>query len=128
MNLLVQLGTIDLNTLKTIGIVAGIFLGIALVLVIAIGHGANDGTPHTNRPRNEVAEAPVNAPSWFWEGIEGALLAPTALNQQKFRFTLTGANTVKAEAGRGFYSKIDLGIAKYHFELFAGKQNFEWAK
>ena len=36
MNLLVQLGTIDLDTLKTIGIVAGIFLGIALVLVIAI--------------------------------------------------------------------------------------------
>ena len=102
--------------------------GEKLVLVIAIGHGANDGTPHINRPRNEVAEAPVNAPSWFWEGIEGALLAPTALNQQKFRFTLTGANTVKAEAGRGFYSKIDLGIAKYHFELFAGKQNFEWAK
>ena len=102
--------------------------GEKLVLVIAIGHGANDGTPHTNRPRNEVAEAPVNAPSWFWEGIEGALLAPTALNQQKFRFILTGGNTVKAEAGRGFYSKIDLGIAKYHFELFAGKQNFEWAK
>ena len=102
--------------------------GEKLVLVIAIGHGANDGTPHTNRPRNEVAEAPVNAPSWFWEGIEGALLAPTALNQQKFRFTLTGGNTVKAETGRGFYSKIDLGIAKYHFELFAGKQNFEWAK
>lgn len=36
MNLLVKLGTVDLNTLKTIGIVAGIFLGIALVLVIAI--------------------------------------------------------------------------------------------
>ena len=36
MNLLVQIGTIDLDTLKTIGIVAGIFLGIALVLVISI--------------------------------------------------------------------------------------------
>jgi hypothetical protein len=25
------------------------------------------------------------------------------------------------------YSKMDLGIVKYHFELGAGKENFEWA-
>ena len=24
------------------------------------------------------------------------------------------------------YSKMDLGIIKYHFELGAGKENFEW--
>ena len=32
-----------------------------------------------------------------------------------------------ATAGMGFYSKIDLGIAKYHFELGAGKDRFAWA-
>ena len=36
MNLLVTLGTVDAQTWKTVGIVAGILAGIALVLVIAI--------------------------------------------------------------------------------------------
>lgn len=36
MNLLVSLGTIDSETWKTVGIVAGILAGIALVLVVAI--------------------------------------------------------------------------------------------
>ena len=46
------------------------------------------------------------------------------MNQQKFVFSLDG-NVVRAEAGTGFYSKIDLGIAKYHFELGAGGQENE---
>ena len=36
MNLLVTLGTVDAETWKTVGIVAGIFAGIAIVLVIVI--------------------------------------------------------------------------------------------
>ena len=27
----------------------------------------------------------------------------------------------------GFYSKIDLGIVKYHFETGAGKGDWKWA-
>ena len=102
--------------------------GERLALVIAVGYGKTQRTAHVNRPRSEVSEAPLNAPSWYLQGIEGALLAPTALNQQKFKFTLSDGNKVKAEAGRGFYAKIDLGIARYQFELFAGKENFEWIK
>lgn len=63
------------------------------------------------------AEKPV--PEWFEKGIEAALLAPTAMNQQKFQFIQQG-NTVTARAGIGFYTKIDLGIAKCHFEAAAG--------
>ena len=48
------------------------------------------------------------------------------MNQQKFRFVLRG-DTVEAATGKGFYAKIDLGIAKLHFELGAGKENFRWA-
>lgn len=66
------------------------------------------------------------APEWFQKGVEAALLAPTAMNQQKFMFSLSG-KTVSAKAGMGFYSKIDLGIVKYHFEIGAGKENFNWA-
>ena len=57
--------------------------------------------------------------------MEAALLAPTAMNQQKFVFTLNG-NQVSAKAGLGFYSKIDLGIVKYHFEIGAGENTFQW--
>lgn len=69
------------------------------------------------------AEKPV--PEWFQKGIDAALLAPTAMNQQKFLFTLNG-NSVSTAAGKGFYTKIDLGIAKCHFEVGAGKENFSW--
>ena len=48
------------------------------------------------------------------------------MNQQKFLLTLSGSQ-VTAKAGVAFYSKVDLGIVKYHFELGAGKENFSWA-
>lgn len=59
------------------------------------------------------------------ECVEAALLAPTAMNQQKFLLTLEG-DAVKAESTGGFYSKVDLGIVKYHFEAGAGKDHFTW--
>ena len=65
-------------------------------------------------------------PDWFKSGVEAALLAPTAMNQQKFLFSFDG-NRVSAKAGMGFYAKVDLGIVKYHFEVGAGTENFEWA-
>ena len=30
------------------------------------------------------------------------------------------------KAGFGPFSKVDLGIVKYHFEIGAGKENFSW--
>lgn len=96
-----------------------------LCLVIAIGYGKMSGTAHTSKPREAVMRANT-PPDWFLQGIDAALLAPTAMNQQKFTFTLDG-NKVTAKAGMGFYSKIDLGIAKCHFELGAGAQHFQWA-
>lgn len=54
------------------------------------------------------------------------LLAPTAMNQQKFHFTLTADNKIKVTTKSGFYTKIDLSIAQYHFELGAGTENVKW--
>lgn len=59
------------------------------------------------------------------QGMDAVMLAPTATNQQKFRFTLL-KDSVKAEATGGFYSKVDLGIVKYHFEVGAGDERFRW--
>ena len=100
--------------------------GEKLCLVISIGYGQTQGVPHQSKPRESIMKAVSNPPAWFLQGIDAALLAPTAMNQQKFTFSLQG-NTVSAKAGIGFYSKIDLGIAKYHFEVGAGKENFRWA-
>lgn len=99
--------------------------GEKFVCAIALGYGQTQGVPHKSRPLSEVAVA-ENAPEWFLRGAEAALLAPTAVNQQKFRFTLVGERAVRAERTGGFYSDIDLGIVKYHFEQGAGKENFDW--
>jgi Nitroreductase family. len=97
-----------------------------LCLVIALGYGENQGIPHKSKSRENVMTVKENPPEWFIKGIDAALLAPTAINQQKFTFSLINNHTVLAKAGLGFYSKIDLGIAKYHFEIGAGKENFQW--
>ena len=96
-----------------------------LCAVITVGYGKTQGTSHRSKPLKDVIKAEGSLPEWFRSGAEAALLAPTAMNQQKFVFTLNG-NKVSAKAGLGFYSKIDLGIVKYHFEIGAGKENFTW--
>ena len=99
--------------------------GERLCLVIAVGYGETNGVGHKSKPAEAVMEAKEPVPEWFKKGIAAALLAPTAMNQQKFLFTLNG-DTVTAKAGMGFYTKIGLGIAKCHFEVGAGKENFKW--
>lgn len=99
--------------------------GEKLSVVIAIGYGAVEGVAHKPKAAQEVSNIGADSPEWFKKGIEAALLAPTAMNQQKFKLTLNG-NKVSSSSGSGFYTKLDLGIVKYHFELGAGKENFVW--
>lgn len=99
--------------------------GEKLLAVITIGYFDKDGVPHKTKSVEELSKVLGNMPDWFKKGMEAAQLAPTAINQQKFYFTLEG-NKVKAKAGLGFLTKLDLGIVKYHFELGAGKENFIW--
>lgn len=100
--------------------------GEKLCVIIALGYGETQGTSHKSKAISEVAKADQEMPDWFKNGVKAALLAPTAMNQQKFLFSLSG-NQVSAKAGIGFYSHIDLGIVKYHFEVGAGTEHFEWA-
>lgn len=58
---------------------------------------------------------------WFEKGMEAVSFAPTAVNQQKFYFELKNG-IVTAKSLGGFYSKIDLGIVKYHFEAVTGHE------
>lgn len=111
------------NKIKTAFVVDS---GEKLCIVIALGYGENQGVPHKPKSAKDVMKADGQVPKWFRDGVEAALLAPTAMNQQKFVFSLDG-NQVSAKPGLGFYSQIDLGIVKYHFEIGAGTQNFIWA-
>lgn len=100
--------------------------GEKLCIVISIGYGKNQGSAHKVKTADEVVKGDGAQPEWFRAGVEAALLAPTAMNQQKFTFALSG-NRVSVKAGIGFYTKIDLGIVKYHFEAGAGTEHFVWA-
>lgn len=101
--------------------------GEKLCCVIALGYGETQGVARKSKSIEELSKVDGVMPGWFKKGVEAACLAPTAMNQQKFLITLEG-NEVKAKALTAFYSKLDLGIVKYHFELGAGKENFKWAK
>lgn len=100
--------------------------GEKLQIVISVGYGVHNGREHKNKPLSELCTVNGEAPDWFCNAMEAVLLAPTAMNQQKFHFTLINDKQVKAKALFGPYAKMDLGIAKYHFELGAGGHEFEW--
>lgn len=92
------------------------------VCLIALGYGVTQGVEHKSRPMQELCTCGEPMPEWFRCGMNAAMLAPTAMNQQKFRFELLPDGTVKAACGSGFYTKLDLGIVKYHFEAATGKK------
>lgn len=100
--------------------------GEKLTVVIALGYGETQGVLHQSKDKSDVSNLNVSSPTWFKNGVEAALLAPTAMNQQKFKFFCDNNKVEAKAAGIGFYTKLDLGIAKYHFEIGAGKENFEW--
>lgn len=93
--------------------------------IIAVGHGAVEGKPHKSKSIDDVSAYNGDAPDWFTEGVRTALYAPTALNKQNFFITGT-EDKVKITCNNGRYTKLDLGIVEYYFELGAGGENFEW--
>lgn len=107
--------------------------GEKLACMISIGYGQTQGVRHRSKRVEEVSNADDTSPEWFRRGVEAALLAPTAVNQQKFFFEYVrpdenGIHGVRARKGFSMvgYTRMDLGIAKCHFEIGAGKENFEW--
>ncbi|MBP5397229.1 MAG: nitroreductase [Bacteroidales bacterium] len=96
--------------------------------MIALGYGATPGVQHPLKPAEQFYVSEGIPPKWFQDGMEAALLAPTAVNQQKFKFILREGNKVEARTtfSMAGYTHVDLGIVKYHFEVGAGKENFEW--
>lgn len=98
-----------------------------LCCVISLGYGETSGVSRKTKTIEELSKVDGDMPQWFRRGMEATQLAPTAMNQQKFIITLH-ENVVTAKALRGFYTKLDLGIVKYHFEIGAGKNGWIWSE
>ena len=99
--------------------------GEKIVIVISIGYGVDDGKTRSSKTPDDVSNIEPDSPQWFKDGVDAALLAPTAVNQQKFKLVLID-DKVKAKSGVGFNTKIDLGIVKYNFEVGSGKDHDIW--
>lgn len=109
------LNTCWTGTFNKNGVPVEINPGEKIIITIAIGYGATQGNKRRSKSVNQVTSG--NNPEWFNYGVEMALLAPTAINQQKFEIKLaTDGNVIFKDKG-GPYSKVDLGIVKYHFEV-----------
>lgn len=93
--------------------------------LISIGYGETCGVPHKSKDISAVSNYKEGMPQWFLEGVKAALLAPTAINQQKFYFELDESGNVTSRHGVGFYAAIDLGIARYHFEAASGRDELK---
>ena len=105
-----------------------------IACMIALGY-PNDEGRHTKRKSiAEVSNAGPSTPDWFVRGVEAALRAPTAVNQQKYyleNLPPQGDELPRVRATRRFsmvgYTQMDLGIVKLHFEIGAAPARFLWA-
>ena len=96
--------------------------GEALCMVIALGYGETQGNAHKSKSMYDVIDVKGGMPEWFVAGVEAALKAPTAVNQQKFCFMLENDKPSVKVKGLGTYTKVDLGIVAYHFEAATGRK------
>lgn len=93
--------------------------GERLVLTIAIGYGVDGGRVRKSKTAEDVTSGKADRPDWFNRGVEMALLAPTAINQQKFEIVLNDDDSVSFVDKGGVLSMVDLGIVRYHYEVGA---------
>lgn len=96
--------------------------GDTLCMVIALGYGETQGKAHKNRRLSDVVASKGEMPEWFRNGVEAAMKAPTAVNQQKFAFGMKDGEPAVMVKGIGAYTKVDLGIVAYHFEIGSGRK------
>ena len=88
-----------------------------LVIAIAIGYGETQGKERKTKTADEVVIDLKDVPDWFHAGVEAALLAPTAINQQNFEIIYNENEEVEFKDLGGVLSKIDIGIVKCNFEI-----------
>ena len=114
------LNTCWTGTFNRKNINAGVEDDERLVIAIAVGYGKDNGKVRRSKSAEQVTEGRADKPEWFKNGVEMALLAPTAVNQQKFVIRLNDDDTVEFINKGGILSSVDIGIVRLHFEIGAG--------
>ncbi|MBQ8615266.1 MAG: nitroreductase [Clostridia bacterium] len=90
---------------------------------IALGYGKNQGVSHKIKSSQDVLELYGEKPEYLDTIVEACLLAPTAMNQQKFKVVCENDNIYIKKSGLGFYLDFDLGIVKCHKDLILEELN-----
>lgn len=74
----------------------------------------------------ELMKTEEEAPAWFLEGMRAVQKAPSAVNAQPVAFTYQkGSVSAYVTSEKYGFEKLDLGIAKLHFEIGAGGGTWE---
>lgn len=97
--------------------------GAHMVGILVVGFGATQGKPHKSKTAEDVATYAGTPPQWFKDGVQAALLAPTAVNRQGFKIAGKGKN-VSITYKKAPFDMEDLGIVKHHFQTAANPKNF----
>lgn len=113
------LNTCWAGTFQKNGVPAEVKAGERLVIVIAVGYGENPGKQRKSKTAEQVSSVNGERPAWFDYAVELALRAPTAINQQNFEIRLNADGSVDFTDKGGPFSKVDLGIVRYHFTVGA---------
>ena len=74
----------------------------------------------------ELSRGMGDAPDWFQSGISAVVRAPSAMNRQGYRFSYAGGTVTVQQTEHSTWSDVDLGIAKYHFEIGAHGGTWTW--
>lgn len=88
--------------------------------VISLGYGKNTGVKHHNKEINEILKLTGSKPMWLERAVYACLLAPTAINQQRFQIICENGKVSIEKRGKGFCLDLDLGIVKSHFHEITG--------
>jgi len=67
--------------------------------------------------------AAQTVPDWFMDGMRAVQKAPSGVNRQPVKFSYKDGVVKACVEGKDW---LDLGIAKLHFELGAGRGTWEW--
>ena len=78
-------------------------------------------THRKTKALEQLYRSDVPAPDWFLDGMRAVQKAPSAVNRQPVLFTYKDGEVTAAMVDDGG-DLLDLGIAKLHFELGAGRK------
>lgn len=89
---------------------------------LAIGYGKTQGCAHRTKTYADVVGDTAGGADNLDAVGEACLLAPTAMNQQKFKIMVKNGEIVVKKSGLGFYLDFDLGIVEAYKDLILGQE------